>query len=94
MKPILSRFRFKPTADLDFRKAMLKADLDSGVYFHLISAAPPATFSERKYELAAIELHKYSNANYDLDKFKKYVLSFPLTAEALTMQSLYSRGLL
>ena len=94
MKPILSRFKFEPVKDLKFKQALLKFDLDSGIYFHVISHTPDAAYSERKYAQAAIAIHAESNLPFRVDTFRAYIKSIPLTPEASLMQSLYVKGIL
>lgn len=94
MKPILSRFKFESAKDLKFKQALLKSDLDSGIYFHIISHTPDAAYSERKYIQVANTIHTESNLPFKVDTFKTYVKSIPLTPEASLMQSLYLKGIL
>ena len=94
MKSILSRFKFKPIKDLKFKQTLLKSDLDSGIYFHIISHTPSATYSERKYTQAVRSIHTESNLPFELFTFHTYIRSILLTSKATYMQSLYIKGLL
>ena len=94
MKPILFRFKFKPIKDIKFKQALLKSDLDSGIYFHVISHTPSATYSERKYAQAVKAIHTKRNLPFELSTFHAYIKSIPLSSKATHMQSLYLKGLL